>query len=221
LQLLGNTRDTLRKAQQHMQQGQRRFQMGDMLGAITELKSAIELNLKDPACYATLGICYLQVGRANDALSALQQASDLAPTAPEIAYVLGSVLLEAGQSERAVQEFQRCVKLDPKGPRGMEAKQFLEELAQEDGAPAAAAQPAPEAKAEPKSASAELAENLNFARVCLESGLERRARTELEKLVESNPDNVEAWELLALAFEKMGDPTRAQEARQKADSLKA
>jgi Flp pilus assembly protein TadD len=211
----------MRKAQQHLQQGQRRFQMGDMLGAITELKSAIELNLQDPACYAMLGICYLQVGRANDALSALQQAADLAPNDPEIAYVLGSVLLEASQPERAVQEFQRCVKLDPNGQRGMEAKQLLEELALENGVPAAAAQPAPTPKPQPKSASAELEENLNFARVCLESGLERRARTELAKLVESNPDNVEAWELLAQALEKMGDPTRAQECRQKAEALKA
>ena len=191
------------------------FQMGDVQGAMGELQAAADLNIQHPACYAMLGICHLQLGQTTESIAALQQAKELAPNDPEIAFLLGSVYRETNQPQQAAQELQRCVDLDPRGQRGREAEAILEEL----GLPTIeTTDTATEtAKAEPPlSETAEREQSLHFARVCLESGLERRARTELESIVDADPANLEAWELLAEAFEKLGEPDRAEECRARA-----
>jgi len=221
----GTPRDTRLQARQHLQQGQMLFQMGDAAGALRALSAAVQLGVQDPGCYAMLGLCHLQLGRVTEALAALQQAAGLAPTDPEISFLLASVLEESGQPQRAAQEFQRCVRLDPKGPHGREAKARLKALnlpeptaAEEEktATPAAGSTSVASAAAAPLTETEKREQALHFARVCLESGLERRARIELEKIVEDDPDNQEAWELLAQAFEKLGEPDRAEECRQRA-----
>lgn len=224
----GTPRDTRLQARQHLQQGEMLFQMGDAAGALRSLNAAVQLGVQDPACFAMVGLCHLQLGRVTESLAALQRAAGLAPTDPEISFLLASVLQESGQPQRAAQEYQRCVRLDPKGPRGREAKARLKELnlpepdAADQPAAATADTPATAVSAVAPLTEAEKQEQaFHFARVCLESGLERRARIELEKIVENDPGNQEAWELLAQAFEKLGEPARAEECRQQAQSVQA
>ena len=203
------------KAQQHLQQGQTLFQMGDVEGAMRELTAAADLNIQHPACYAMLGICHLQLGQTTESIAALQQAKTLAPNDPEIAFLLGSIYGETDQPQQAKQELQRCVDLDPRGQRGREAKAMLDELDVPLVETPEALKSAGDTRA-PVSEAVEREQSLHFARVCLESGLERRARNELETILDAEPDNTEAWELLAQAFEKLGEPERAEECRQKA-----
>ncbi|MDQ2800365.1 MAG: FG-GAP-like repeat-containing protein, partial [Armatimonadota bacterium] len=109
------------------------LEVGDPGHALPNLIKATQLNPKEPAAWADLGLYYLRQNNFDEAGKNLQKARDLAPQNAKIAALYGLLKSEQQSYSAAIAAYQQAIDLDPKDLRSRYAlEQLLEEQAGPD-----------------------------------------------------------------------------------------
>jgi tetratricopeptide (TPR) repeat protein len=95
--------------------------------AIVVLNRAVHLNPDEPAGYARLGVCLLEVGEVHAAREMFTQLQGIEPLSPEASNGLAAAALADGQAESAKEQFLRTLTFDP---RNVEARRGLAVIAE-------------------------------------------------------------------------------------------
>ena len=89
------------------------LQVGDDGHAFSGLTKATQLDAKEPAAWADLGLYYLRHSNPDEAHKALEKAQDLAPKNAQIASLFGLLATQSQRYDEAVAAYQKAVGLDP------------------------------------------------------------------------------------------------------------
>ena len=86
--------------------------VGEFEQAISEYRKAIALHPNSPIIYNRLGVAYAELKQYDAALDAYQRALALSPMTTELHYNVGLVHLKQGDLPRALEAFKRAITLD-------------------------------------------------------------------------------------------------------------
>jgi tetratricopeptide (TPR) repeat protein len=89
--------------------GDRKYQRGDVRGAIAEFKQALLLSPDDPNLLNSLGVCYGVRGALDAALNAFEESARLAPGEMMPVYNAGVVHRLRSEPERAMEKFDAAI----------------------------------------------------------------------------------------------------------------
>ena len=117
--------------------GDRRYQIGDVRGAIAEFKQALSLSPEDPNLLNSLGVCYGVRGALDAALNAFEESARLAPREMMPVYNAGVAHRLRSEPERAMEKFEAAIAI---GGIVFEAVFQAGRLLLETGDPAGAAE---------------------------------------------------------------------------------
>ena len=90
---------------------------GDLTGAATNFKKALELDGKSAAATLGMGEIALRQGLFGDAIAHLSKAAKLSPRNAKVFTLLGEAYLSAGNNAQAAANFKKALQLDPDNPR--------------------------------------------------------------------------------------------------------
>jgi cytochrome c-type biogenesis protein CcmH/NrfG len=93
------------------------LQVGDPHHTLSGLMTATQIDPKEPAAWADLGIYYLRLNNVEEASKDIKKAKDLAPNNSQIAFLSGLIASEQSNYGGAVAAYQEAVQLDPKNLR--------------------------------------------------------------------------------------------------------
>ena len=97
----------------HVNLGNHLAQEGDLDGAITHFRQALQINPNHWDAHISLGTALAQEGDVDGAITQYQEALQINPDA-EVAHVnLGIILLQKGRKVEAIVHFQRGLQLEP------------------------------------------------------------------------------------------------------------
>lgn len=85
----------------------------DIFTAIEEYKLALLADEKNTLAWNSLGVCMASLGRLTEAQRDFEEAVRCAPQDPSPAYNLGAICQGLGEKKEATAQFQRCLELDP------------------------------------------------------------------------------------------------------------
>jgi len=97
----------------HYKLGQAYFQVGNLEGAATEYKKAIELGGDAALATYDLALTYMKMGRVEDAILGLRRAVDLDPTHYRARTNLGVLLRDRGKLAEAIEQLKAALALAP------------------------------------------------------------------------------------------------------------
>ncbi|MFQ5742552.1 MAG: tetratricopeptide repeat protein, partial [Acidobacteriota bacterium] len=175
-----------------IQAGRTALAMADAETAIGFLEPALPLAPDDPNLLALLGKAYLEVGRTKAALAPLQKATRLDLDVPEAPYLLARAYRGLGRPDEA------SAALADFQTRSDAERQRRQQDRRPDRVGAF----------------------LTRAEVYLAEDRFHEALEVLHKLTDQRPDDPHAWELMAVAFEGLGETDRAARARAEAARLR-
>jgi putative PEP-CTERM system TPR-repeat lipoprotein len=89
------------------------MQSGDIVGAIAGLRAYLEQQPRDPRAWELLGEAHLRDNDSEKARAAFAQVASLAPASPKGPYLTGLALLAEGKSAQARQQFERALAMTP------------------------------------------------------------------------------------------------------------
>lgn len=93
--------------------GQALFAQGDLQGALTHFRQAVQFDETLALAQNNLGAVLLADDKPREAISYLQAAVDLNPGSPEAFHNLGVAFMMTNQPENACAAFQHAITLDP------------------------------------------------------------------------------------------------------------
>ena len=173
-------------------------------------------SLPDPAY--TLGVIFMQQGKAAEATEQLRKATSLQPQNGQAWALLGNVLKDAGDPG-ATAALEQAIALDP-GQPSLHV-QLAAIYAQSGRSQEAAAE---RKTAADLSRAAVAQQRATFAlrsgRALLEQGKLPEAETQFSTAIQADPKATEAHELLAEAYSRQGNAAAAAVERATAQSLK-
>lgn len=89
--------------------GDRKYQRGDVRGAVAEFKQALLLSPDDPNLLNSLGVCYGVRGALDAALNVFEESARLAPGEMMPVYNAGVVHRLRSEPERAMEKFEAAI----------------------------------------------------------------------------------------------------------------
>jgi Flp pilus assembly protein TadD len=98
------------------QLGYRLKRQGNLDGAISLYRNALEASGNNPQILANLGCALMEQGRLDDAFDAFSKAVELTPDSAPAQINLGVILARKGRTGEALAAFQKAVELEPQLP---------------------------------------------------------------------------------------------------------
>ena len=191
-------------------------QQGKNDAAVASLKRILEKKPEDLIAHAQLGLLFLKMSRYDDAFTAAEKAAKLSPSAlpPAVYFVKGSVLLQRKDYKQAVSLLKEAIL---RMPKMVEPHYFMALALTEQGLVEAA-------KTEFNTA-IELSPDfipakLGLARLLSREGWQKETITLCKDILELEPDNVDAVQMLGLAYVKTQDFENAEKQFDKVIKLK-
>ncbi|CAN5798195.1 hypothetical protein BH23GEM6_BH23GEM6_02420 [soil metagenome] len=123
----------------HNQEGLRLFQMGDIVGAMREFQTAVELDPENPEYRYNFAVTLRRARAPEDAARQLQQVIQFSPRRAGAHYHLGLALLELGDTASARTSLSRAVELSTETVERAAAQRAIQSI---DAAQAASPPPA-------------------------------------------------------------------------------
>jgi tetratricopeptide (TPR) repeat protein len=123
----------------HNQEGLRLFQAGEIVGALRQFQTAVQLDPENPEYRYNFGVSLRRVGAPDEAAAELERAIQLSPRRAGAHYHLGLARLELGDSSSARVSLQRAYELSTDATERAAALRALSSL---DAAQRAAPPPA-------------------------------------------------------------------------------
>jgi tetratricopeptide (TPR) repeat protein len=96
--------------------GEAVYQQGKTQEAIRRFESALQIPgnpIATATAHSSLGVAFLEIGRAEDSLNHLRTALTLDPNNADTHYNLGNTLLQMNKAAEAVGEYQRALAIEP------------------------------------------------------------------------------------------------------------
>jgi tetratricopeptide (TPR) repeat protein len=182
-----------------------RRHLGDDAGAVNDARRALRHRSKDPELRLLLAECLLRTGKPGSARKTL---AALAPADRTVRseYLSGEIALAAGDAPAAREAYERALELEPADSETLHA---LVELDLAEGDPTAAL--------ERLGGSSGDGSSVLRARALIASGRADEARAELRAALEQDPNDVEAWGVLASEAPSSGRPLERAHAAWGAD----
>jgi tetratricopeptide (TPR) repeat protein len=179
--------------------GDRRYQAGDIAGAMDEYKQGLLLDPEDVNLHNSLGVCHGVLKDFDNALSAFENALRLSPQEVMATYNKGYILLLTGNREKALEYF---LKADAREPNVFEVifhiGQTLLEMGEADNA-----RPYLEAATLANRRSGPACKSLGD---CLDKlGLAKEAIQAYKSAVKINPGDAESLSLLGRLYAERGE----------------
>lgn len=179
--------------------GDRRYQAGDIQGAIDEFESGLRLDPCDTNLHNSLGVCYGVVKLYRKALTAFETAIWLAPEEMMPVYNRGFVLLRQGHTQRALEAFLAADALEP---GVFEVVFHIGQIHMDSGRPEQA-RPYLEAAVQANDRSAAAYRQLG---ACLDlMGRTKEAVQAYKAVVKINPEDAASLSLLGRLYAKRGE----------------
>lgn len=184
------------QAAQHLKQGKELYAAGKYEASIPELKKAAELNIDAIEPRMLLGNAYRALKRYEEALNAYRDAKKVDRYAPGPHIESALTRLDMGQIDIAVEDLNHVIEIDPNNVTALVLLGKVSLMARPEGKVGLGRFVNPDPKA----------------------GYER-AVLNLSRAIELAPDNVEANQLLARAYEALGQRDGALKAWKKTKEL--
>ncbi|MDO8283190.1 MAG: tetratricopeptide repeat protein [Thermodesulfovibrionia bacterium] len=108
--------------------GDKYFENGQYVQAISVYRKVIELNPKDVDTYNDLGLSLHYTRQTDEAIDVLRKGSQLDPNYQNIWLSLGYVLAQSARNDEAKIVLQHTEKINPNSPQGQEARNWLNNL---------------------------------------------------------------------------------------------
>ncbi len=106
-----------KKAEFFANLGKTQLASGDMAGAASSFKKALELDAKNIPAIIGMGEIALRQGLFGDAIAHLKKATRLAPRSSHVFTLLGEAYLGTGNNAVAAEQFKKALQLDPENVR--------------------------------------------------------------------------------------------------------
>jgi tetratricopeptide (TPR) repeat protein len=101
------------EAEHHRDEAMQRLTEGDLQAALTHIRTALELDPRDPASHDSLGVILGEAGQFEAAIVEFREAARLDPRAAEVHFHLGLALERIGKPREAIAEYERALGLEP------------------------------------------------------------------------------------------------------------
>jgi len=95
------------------QQGIIQFKQGNMQGAMTQFRAAVQANPSDAVAHDYIGVILGEAGKLNEAIVEFDQAIRLDPRLPDPHFHLGLAYKQTGRINDAISEYQEALRLNP------------------------------------------------------------------------------------------------------------
>ncbi len=183
----------------HNNLGYSLYVKGDVSGAMTHYKQALEFNPDYPEAEDNLGIALFHQGEVDEAIVHYEKAVQLDPSNAEAQNNLGNALFQKGQIDEAIAHCQKALEINPDFS---EAHDNLgNALLQKGKVDEAIAQFQLALQLKPDSAEA----NNNFGNALLQQGKASEALAHFQKSLQINPGSAEAENNVGYALLAMGN----------------
>ncbi len=103
-----------------------RLQQGDITGAITSYKQAIDLKPDNYESYVNIGSAYLQASKPDSAIIYLEKAKKMRPEIPQIYTNLASAYQTKGDVKRCMQNLDKSLAMEPNQAEGYALRGSIE-----------------------------------------------------------------------------------------------
>lgn len=177
----------------------RRYSLGDQLGAIAEYKKALLCDENNILAWNSLGVTLAGLGRYAEARRHFEEALERSPDDVTTLYNLGQLCQSGGELDQALRLFQRCLELDPSGVYTLYR---LGQLAEQRGDNALARDYYRRTAELP---GGEALTRRGLARLAIKEGQLEEAREELHEALLLNPHDALALQLLASLYLDAGE----------------
>ncbi|MDR1126064.1 MAG: tetratricopeptide repeat protein [Deltaproteobacteria bacterium] len=177
----------------------RRYSLGDQLGAIAEYKKALLCDENNILAWNSLGVTLAGLGRQAEARRHFEEALERSPDDVATLYNLGQLCQSGGELGQALRLFQRCRELDP---GNVYTLYRLGQLAELHGDNALARD---YYRKTAKLPGGEALTRRGLARLAIREGQPEEAREELHEALLINPHDALALQLLASLYLDAGE----------------
>jgi tetratricopeptide (TPR) repeat protein len=106
----------LREAEAGVKAASEKIRLGDLDGALAELKTVLDKNPEDPNALYLSGTAYLRKTMLAEATTAFLKVTELSPKFAAAFYQLGVSYQRQGQPEKALVEYEKSIALDAGNP---------------------------------------------------------------------------------------------------------
>ena len=177
----------------------RRYSLGDQLGAIAEYKKALLCDENNILAWNSLGVTLAGLGRYAEARRHFEEALERSPDDVTTLYNLGQLCQSGGELSQALRLFRRCLELDP---ANVYTLYRLGQLAEQQGDNALARDYYRKTAELP---GGEALTRRGLARLAIKEGQLEEAREELHEALLLNPHDALALQLLASLYLDAGE----------------
>ncbi|UGU16172.1 tetratricopeptide repeat protein [Sinomicrobium kalidii] len=183
-------------------------QKGDSEKAIEAVQEARKVDPEDINLLMTEANLYIKLGQKDKFREVMEQAIEKDPTNPMLYYNLGVISAEQGNKEQARKYYEKAIELDPEyeaSYMNMASLVLGEEVAIVD---------------EMNSLGTSQADNKRYDELKKKrEGLYKEAIPYLQKLLEINPESVEATKTLMNIYGSIGEDAKYKEMKAKLDTM--
>ncbi|MDR3089250.1 MAG: tetratricopeptide repeat protein [Desulfobulbaceae bacterium] len=204
--LLPVTRSTKAVAAHHHLLGLACQQLGELDEAEAAFRNAVRLDARYTEAWISLGTLRMERGRVDEAESCLRKLDAIAPGSADVARFAGDLAMRQGDTRDAVQRYRQGLQAAPDDPylQGRMALSLAE------SGDLSATLDAMEALIAQGMSPDWVFEQLGKMMVRQKEWF--MAKDSLELAVQRDPENLTAWNILLVAYTKLGEADKAQQA---------
>lgn len=103
-------------AQEYFEQGNTRYEQGDVQGAVEAFRRATELDGQNAGYWHNLGVAQYSLNTLDEARASFQRGLELAPDDAQLNYLMGVIAIQFEEMGDAETYLTRANQLDPKLP---------------------------------------------------------------------------------------------------------